>query len=348
MKTVLITGCAGLIGSEATKFFLEKGFNVVGIDNNLRKNFFGEEASTEWKLKELEAYSAFKNYSVDIRCHTINNIFKEYSSDIVLVIHTAAQPSHDWAAKSPITDFSVNALGTLFLLEATQHYCPNAPFIFTSSNKVYGDTPNRLPIIELDTRWEIDKNHPYSIGIDESMSIDQTMHSVFGASKVAADIMVQEYGRYFKIKTVAFRGGCLTGPAHSGTMLHGFLSYMMKCAISKREYKIFGYKCKQVRDNIHSFDLVNAFWHFSQNPRIGEVYNIGGSRFSNCYLMEAMKLCEEITENKMQFVYSEEARIGDHIWWISNINKFKEHYPSWSLTTGIKDILLDIYKARND
>jgi len=266
MSVVLITGSAGLIGSEAVEFFSNKFDLVVGIDNNLREKFFGCDASTIWNKERLEReISNYRHYSIDIRDNKeIEKIFKEYNKDIKLVIHTAAQPSHDWAVKDPFTDFSVNANGTLVMLENTRKYT-DAVFIFTSTNKVYGDTPNKLPLIELETRYEIDKNHKYYNGIDESMSIDQSLHSLFGASKVAADILVQEYGRYFGMKTGVFRGGCLTGPNHSGTQLHGFLSYLMKCAITKQHYTIFGYKGKQVRDNIHSFDLINMFWHFYKN-----------------------------------------------------------------------------------
>jgi len=348
MKTVLITGSAGLIGSESVKFFCQKKFKVLGIDNDLRKYFFGREASTRWMLKELQSsYKAFHNYNADIRdFNALARIFRKYRSDVVLVVHTAAQPSHDWAAREPFTDFSVNATGTLNLLEATRQFCPDAVFIFTSTNKVYGDTPNRLPLNELATRWEIDPNHAYyRNGIDELMSIDQTKHSLFGASKVAADIMVQEYGRYFGMKTGTFRGGCLTGPSHSGAELHGFLAYLMKCAVTGREYRIYGYKGKQVRDNIHSFDLVNAFWHFYRAPRAGEVYNMGGSRFSNCSMLEAIKKCEDVSGNKMKTVYAETNRVGDHIWWISDVSKFKQHYPEWSLTKNIDDILSEIFSA---
>jgi CDP-paratose 2-epimerase len=348
MKTVLITGSAGLIGSESVSFFCNKKFSVIGIDNDMRKYFFGREGSTKWMLKELKSsYKSFRNYPVDIRdFNAVAQIFKTYGQDISLVIHTAAQPSHDWAAREPFTDFSVNATGTLNLLEATRQYCPDAVFIFTSTNKVYGDTPNRLPLRELDTRWEIDPRHGYyKKGIDELMSIDQTKHSLFGASKVAADVLVQEYGRYFGMKAVIFRGGCLTGPSHSGAELHGFLAYLMKCAVTGREYRIFGYKGKQVRDNIHSSDLVNAFWHFYNHPRAGEVYNMGGSRFSNCSMMEAIKKCENISGNRMKTAYVETNRIGDHIWWISDVSKFSLHYPDWCLTKNIEDILGEIYST---
>ncbi|HTR30714.1 MAG TPA: NAD-dependent epimerase/dehydratase family protein, partial [Puia sp.] len=267
-------------------------------------------------------------------------------TDIKLVLHTAAQPSHDWAAREPLTDFTVNANGTLTMLEATRKFCPEAVFIFTSTNKVYGDTPNRLPLVELESRWEIAESHPYyADGIDEAMSIDQTKHSLFGASKVAADVMVQEYGRYFGMKTGVFRGGCLTGPNHSGAKLHGFLSYLMKCAISGEQYTVFGYKGKQVRDNIHSYDLVSMFWHFYEHPRAGEVYNAGGGRHSNCSMLEAIDLCERITGNKMNYVYTEDNRIGDHIWWISDVSKFKAHYPGWTWKYDLTDILVQINEA---
>lgn len=348
MSVVIITGSSGLIGSESVNFFCDKFDVVVGIDNNLRKYFFGENASTEWNKKRLE--STIPNYvhrHADIReFQSIENIFSEYGSDIKMVIHTAAQPSHDWAAKEPHTDFTVNANGTLNLLEAARKYASDAVFIFTSTNKVYGDTPNKLPLVELETRWEIDSNHSYfDHGIDENMSIDQCKHSLFGASKVAADIMVQEYGKYFGMKTGVFRGGCLTGPNHSGTQLHGFLSYLMKCAVTGDHYTIFGYKGKQVRDNIHSNDLVNMFWHFYKNPRIGEVYNAGGGRFSNCSMMEAIHLCEKISEKKMEYSYLDDNRIGDHIWYVSDLNKFKSHFPDWNWKYDLESTLIEIYNS---
>jgi CDP-paratose 2-epimerase len=351
MKTVLVTGCAGLIGSESVRFFSEKGFSVVGIDNDMRQYFFGPSASTKWMMQELrESCTEFQGFSIDIRdFEAVLGVFRQYQNDIELVIHTAAQPSHDWAAREPFTDFSVNATGTLNLLEATRQACPKAAFIFTSTNKVYGDTPNRLPLLELDTRWEIDAGHPYfKKGIDETMSIDQTKHSIFGASKVAADIMVQEYGRYFGLKTGTFRGGCLTGPSHSGAELHGFLAYLMKCAVTGKEYRIYGYAGKQVRDNIHSHDLVNAIWHFYMSPRAGEVYNMGGSRFSNCSMLEAIKKCEEISGNRMNTRYLETNRIGDHIWWISDVGKFQHHYPEWHLTKNCDDILSEIFQLNKN
>jgi len=350
MEIVLVTGSTGLIGSESVRFFCEKNFDVVGIDNDMRAVFFGEEASTRWNQKILEEkYPKYKHYDVDIRNQKdIENIFKEYDQDISVIIHCAAQPSHDWAAKDPLTDFTVNANGTLNLLENTRAYCPEAVFIFCSTNKVYGDIPNTLPLAELDTRWELEEGHKYYNGIDETMSIDNSMHSLFGASKLAADILVQEYGKYFGMKTVSFRGGCLTGPQHSGTMLHGFLAYLMKCAVTGEPYTVFGYKGKQVRDNIHSYDLVNTFYHFYQNPREGEVYNIGGSRHSNCSMLEAIKLCEEISGRKINWKYSEANRIGDHIWYISDVRKFKSHYPDWDFMYDINDILKQIFVSNTE
>jgi len=348
MKTALVTGSGGLIGSEAISFLENKFDLVIGIDNDLRAYFFGESASTHWNVERIkEQYSNYKHYNADIRDYkALEAIFQEYTSDIALVIHTAAQPSHDWAAKEPITDFTVNANGTINMLELTRLYCPDAVFIFTSTNKVYGDNPNFLPLVEKELRYEIEETHPYyAEGIDELMSIDNCKHSVFGASKVAADVMVQEYGRYFGMKTAVFRGGCLTGPNHSGAQLHGFLAYLMKCAIHKQHYTIFGYKGKQVRDNIHSYDLVNMFWHFYNNPRSGEVYNAGGGRFSNCSMLEAIKLCEEITGNKLDFSYTENNRSGDHIWYISDLTKFKSHYPDWDYTYRIEEILEEMFAS---
>ncbi len=348
MNIVIITGAAGLVGSESVKFFCEKGFDVVGIDNDMRKYFFGPDASTRWVLNELTgAYRSFKNYDTDIRNYdSLGKIFQEYRTDIKCILHCASQPSHDWAAKEPLTDFTVNANGTLNLLELTRQYCPEAVFIFTSTNKVYGDTPNCLPLVELETRWEVEESHPfYRHGIDESMTIDNSKHSVFGASKVAADVMVQEYGKYFGMKTGVFRGGCLTGPRHSGAELHGFLAYLMKCAVTKKEYTIFGYKGKQVRDNIHSLDLVNAFHEFFLRPKSGEAYNMGGSRFSNCSMAEAIAMCEQITGNKMNIRYTETNRIGDHIWWISDVSKFKNHFAGWAFKFNINDILVDIFNS---
>lgn len=348
MNVALITGSAGLIGSESVAFFSDKFDIVVGIDNNMRQYFFGTDGSTEWNRNRIQdTYPNYHHRVADIReVAQLEPIFKEFGSDIKLIVHAAAQPSHDWAAREPFTDFAVNATGTLNMLEMTRQNCPDAVFIFTSTNKVYGDNPNFLPLIETETRWEIDQNHPYfENGIDEFMSLDHTKHSLFGASKVAADILVQEYGRYFGMNTAVFRGGCLTGPNHSGAQLHGFLSYLMKCAITGNHYTIFGYKGKQVRDNIHSFDLVNMFWHFYQAPRPGEVYNAGGGRHANCSMLEAIKICEEISGNTMNYSYSETNRIGDHIWYISDLSKFKSHYPGWNWTFDLHQTLEQMHDS---
>lgn len=347
MSIVIVTGSAGLIGSEAARHFAKNGLTVVGIDNNMRQDFFGPEASTVWQRQQLEKElgASYRHVDGDIRDDVlIGNLFSEFGEDIQLIVHTAAQPSHDWAAQDPIKDFTVNANGTLNLLEATRQNCPEAVFIFTSTNKVYGDTPNHLPLIEQDLRWEIDPNHDYNNGIAEDMSIDRSLHSLFGASKVAADIMVQEYGRYFGMKTVSFRGGCLTGPNHSGTQMHGFLNYLMKCTMTGAPYKVFGYKGKQVRDNIHSFDLIQAFDHFFKNPRCGEVYNIGGGRFSHCSMLEAIQICEEVSGRKLEYSYKDANRRGDHMWYVSDVSKFQKHYPKWSLTRDIRAILTEIYE----
>lgn len=345
MKIVVVTGSAGLVGSEAASFFCSHGFTVVGIDNDMRQSFFGEAASTAWKRQRLQDTHGdrYQHSSIDIRDRDlVERVFATYGSDIDLVIHTAAQPSHDWAATDPHTDFTINANGTLVLLECARQRCPEATFIFCSTNKVYGDTPNLLPLVELETRWEIAEGHAYEKGIDEGMSIDQCEHSLFGASKLAADILTQEYGRYFGMKTAVFRGGCLTGPDHSGTEMHGFLSYLMKSTAIGSPYQVFGYKGKQVRDNIHSRDLVEAFYQYYQSPRPGEVYNIGGGRFSNCSMLEGIALCEEIADRKLNWTYRESNRIGDHIWWISGIQKFQNHYPQWQLKYSVRDILEEI------
>jgi len=350
MSVIIVTGSAGLIGSESVKFFHEKGFDIIGIDNDMRSYFFGKEASTEWNTKsQLATLPRFQHHAIDIRDQSaIDKLFKQYGKQIAGIIHTAAQPSHDWAAKEPLTDFTINANGTLNLLEATRLHCPKAVFIFTSTNKVYGDTPNQLPLMEQEFRWEIDPTHPYAKGIDETMSIDQTKHSLFGASKVAADVLVQEYGRYFHINTASFRGGCLTGPAHSGAELHGFLAYLVKCAITGKPYTIYGYKGKQVRDNIHSVDLINAFWAYFQAPRSGEVYNIGGARNANVSMLEAIHKIKAIGGHEVNYSLSPENRIGDHIWYISNVDKFKKHYPQWDFTYSLDQTLLEIIDATKE
>jgi CDP-paratose 2-epimerase len=347
MRTIIVTGSAGLIGSETVRRFGKDGVRVVGIDNDMRAQFFGPEASTQKTRDDLIAnVRGYQHHDIDIRdASVLGELFKEHRGTIDAVVHTASQPSHDWAARDPETDFTVNANGTLNLLEAARNFCPEAPFIFTSTNKVYGDTPNQLPLRELEKRWEIEPGHEYEPGISEKMSIDYTKHSPFGASKVAADILVQEYGRYFGIPTVSFRGGCLTGPAHAGTELHGFLSYLMICTVTDRPYRVFGYKGKQVRDNIHSFDLVEAFAEFIRMPRVGEVYNIGGSRHCNCSMLEAIDLCEQMSSRKLRWQYEEKNRIGDHIWWISDIRKFQEHYPRWKFRYGLREMLDEIYCA---
>lgn len=354
MKTAIITGSAGLIGSQASDFFHLKGYRIVGIDNDMRSYFFGESSSTISSSESLKLkLENYKHYNIDIRSYTdLEKIFSYYKSDIDIVIHTAAQPSHDWAAKEPVTDFSVNAVGTLNLLELTRIYCSKATFIFTSTNKVYGDRPNynydtgkiddyNLIIKELDSRYEgINRITGDLYSIDESMSIDNTKHSVFGASKVAADIMCQEYGKYFEMNVGVFRGGCLTGPNHAGAELHGFLSYLVKCIVNDRPYTIFGYKGKQVRDNIHSWDLVNMFWHFHQNPRKGEVYNAGGGRNNSTSIIEAISHINKFSgKNWNNFKISKKNRVGDHIWYITDFTKFKKHYPNWDLTIDLSEII---------
>ncbi|MCP4829015.1 MAG: NAD-dependent epimerase/dehydratase family protein [Proteobacteria bacterium] len=347
----LVTGSAGLIGTEAARFFADKGMDVIGIDNDMRAYFFGTSASTDWSREQLQAdLPGYHHESIDIRdIGALRTVFSRYGKDIELVLHTAAQPSHDWAAREPLTDFSVNATGTLNLLELAREICPDAPFIFTSTNKVYGDTPNRLPLEELETRWELSPDHQFfSKGIDESMSIDGTLHSLFGASKVAADILVQEYGRYFGLKTACFRGGCLTGPGHSGAELHGFLAYLAKCALTGDNYTVFGYKGKQVRDNIHSHDLVNAFWHFYEKPRVAEIYNIGGGRNANCSMLEAIAMAEKITGKKFNWTYSDTHRVGDHMWWVSDITRFESHYPEWRIKHGIEEIMRVVIEGQSE
>ena len=346
MKVVIVTGSGGLVGSETARHFLAQGWSVVGVDNDMRAQFFGEEASTTWAVDALRTeFDTYIHRSLDIRDNAaMQELFAEFGSDIDLVVHTAAQPSHDWAAKEPQTDFGVNAVGTLNLLEACRASSPDAVFIFTSTNKVYGDRPNGLPLVERDTRYEL-VDHPFAdYGIDETMSVDATTHSLFGASKLAADVLVQEYGRYFGMKTVAMRGGCLTGPSHSGTQLHGFLAYLMKCTVTGTPYTVFGYKGKQVRDNIHSADLVAAFEAVYRNPRAGEVYNVGGGRFSNCSMLEGVALCEEISGRRLNWSYNEQNRVGDHIWWVSDIRKFTGHYPDWTLRYDVRAILTDIHE----
>lgn len=344
MSAVLITGSSGLIGSESVNFFCNKGFDVIGIDNNLRKFFFGKDGSTNWiKNQLIKKNKNFKNFNIDIRnSNELERIFKNYKKNISLIIHCAAQPSHDYGKKFPLLDFNINATGTLKLLELTKKFCPNSPFIFMSTNKVYGDNPNKLKILEKSKRWELKKNDPNFQGIDEKSSIDNCTHSFFGVSKTYADLIVQEYGKNVGLKTVSFRGGCITGPNHSGAKLHGFLSYLVKISLSKKKYSLIGYKGKQVRDNLHSHDLVNCFWEFYKKPKSGEVYNIGGGRFSNCSIIEALEEVENISKIKIKKEIIKKNRVGDHIWYISNTKKFKKHYPNWKQKYNTKKIIQEL------
>jgi CDP-paratose 2-epimerase len=346
----IITGSGGLIGSEASRHFASLGLSVVGIDNDMRQAFFGPDSSTAWNVERLQSElgRSYRHEHVDIRdADGLKRIFGRYGSDVQAVIHTAAQPSHDWAARDPGVDFGVNAVGTLNALEATRAHCEDAAFIFTSTNKVYGDTPNRMPLLELETRFELPEDHEYFGGIREDMSIDATLHSVFGASKVAADVMVQEYGRYFGMATSCFRGGTLTGPNHSAAELHGFLAYLMRCTMSGTKYTVYGYKGKQVRDAIHSRDLVNAFECVMRDPKPAAVYNIGGGRMSNCSVLEAIDLCESITGRDLDWQYSDVNRIGDHLWWIGDNGAFQRDYPEWEQQEDVRSILTEMHEANS-
>ena len=350
MSVAIITGSAGLIGSEAALYFAGLGIDVVGIDNDMRRVFFGEDGSTAWNVRRLEKAlgAAYTHVGLDIRDRQgVLGLFARYGHNVSLVIHTAAQPSHDWAAKEPFTDFDINAGGTLNVLEATRQVCPEAAFIFTSTNKVYGDAPNSLPLVELDTRFEVDPSHTYVDGIREDMSIDSCLHSVFGASKVAADVMVQEYGRYFDLKTTVFRGGTLTGPNHSAAELHGFLAYVMRCAMTGTPYTVYGYKGKQVRDAIHSHDLISAFDEVLKAPGVGQVFNIGGGRFSNCSVLEAIGIAERICGREIHRRYTDRNRIGDHLWWIGDNSRFERAYPMWRLNYDVIHILQEIYDTNS-
>jgi CDP-paratose 2-epimerase len=350
-SVVVVTGSAGLIGSESVRHFAGLGMDVVGIDNDMRGYFFGADGSTKWNLDRLkkEVGDRYTHHDIDIRDRaSLLALLAKLGRDVGLVIHCAAQPSHDWAAREPFTDFDVNAVGTLNMLEAVRQHCADAPFIFTSTNKVYGDLPNSLPLIEQETRWELPADHKWYGGIDETMSIDQCLHSVFGASKVAADVMVQEYGRYFDMPTAVFRGGTLTGPGHSAAELHGFLAYVMRCVMEQRQYHIYGYKGKQVRDAIHSSDLVSAFEAYFRAPRVAEVYNMGGGRYSNCSVIEAFQLASEITGLEARTDYVEENRVGDHQWWISGLDRFQAHYPQWKLAYDVPAILREMYEANQE
>lgn len=346
MKTAIVTGSGGLIGSQSVGHLVEDGWRVIGIENDMRAEFFGPESSTAATSGKLvDLYDTFESVDLDIRdAEGVSKVFAGAGGGVDLVIHTAAQPSHDWAAREPHTDFGINATGTLNLLEANRAHSPEAPFIFCSTNKVYGDRPNFLPLVEKESRLELPRDHRYFKGIDTTMSIDQSTHSLFGVSKAAADLLVQEYGRYFDMPTVCFRGGCLTGPQHAGAELHGFLAYLMKCVVTGRPYTVFGYGGKQVRDNIHCADLVSAFMEFQKAPRAAAVYNIGGGRNSNCSMLEAIESSERIAGRELDWTMSEDNRIGDHRWWISDLAPFMEDYPGWSQRYGIEEILTEIYE----
>lgn len=347
MSIALITGSGGLVGSEAARYLCAQGLDVVGIDNDLRATFFGREGSTAWRVSELQqAFPAYRHQDLDIRDFgAVEKLFAAIGNDLKVVIHAAAQPSHDWAARDPFTDFAVNANGTLNLLEATRRHAEGAAFVFLSTNKVYGDRPNSLSLIELDTRWEIDPaDGRHARGIDEGMSVDRTTHSLFGVSKLSADLMVQEYGRYFGMNTACFRAGCITGGGHSGTQLHGFLAYLMRCAVTDTPYTVFGYGGKQVRDNIHAEDLVKALWLFAVEPAPARVYNIGGGRFANCSMIEAIASCERVSGRSLQVAYTEQNRIGDHLWWISDTSAFQADYPDFALSYDIEAMLADIHE----
>ncbi len=347
MPTAIVTGSGGLIGSETVKHFASQGFDVIGLENDMRASFFGPEASTAGNTQKLvDTLDGFRSLEVDIRDRdAVDRIFREHASDLALIVHTAAQPSHDWAASDPHTDFTVNANGTLNLLQSTRDHKPDATFLFTSTNKVYGDRPNYLPLEDTGTRLELPEDHEYYPGIPTTMSIDHTMHSLFGASKVAADVLVQEYGRYFDMPTVCFRGGCLTGPSHAGAKLHGFLSYLMKCTVTGDKYTVLGYEGKQVRDNIHSADVVQAFQLFHEAPRSAAVYNLGGGRASNVSMLEAIEKCQRIAGRELDWELSDQARAGDHRWWVSDLSEFERDYPDFQLRYGIDEVLQEIHDA---
>jgi CDP-paratose 2-epimerase len=348
MPVCIVTGSGGLIGSETVRHYARRGYDVVGVENDMRASFFGPEASTQRisdRLQE-ELGDAFRSVELDVRdAEGMLRLFAEHAAGLELVVHTAAQPSHDWAASDPLTDFGVNATGTLNVLEAVRRARPEATVIHCSTNKVYGDRPNDLPLYETETRLELPEDHPYFPGIPADMSIDHCLHSVFGASKVAADVMVQEYGRYFDMPTVCFRGGCLTGPAHAGAKLHGFLSYLMRCTVTGERYTVLGYGGKQVRDNIHSADVVKAFDAFHDAPRPGAVYNLGGGRRSNVSMLEAIDLCQRVAGRELDYEISDRNRIGDHRWYISDMAEFERDHPGYAPTFGIEDVLREIHDA---
>jgi len=347
MPKAIVTGSGGLIGSESARRLVEAGYDVTGIENDTRAALFGPEASTAPVSERLaRELAAFRTAELDIRdVDGIDRVFATDGKQIELVVHTAAQPSHDWAASDPQADFGINANGTLNLLEATRKHCPEATFVFTSTNKVYGDTPNRLPLEDLETRLELPAEHEWFGGIDTTMSIDSTLHSLFGASKAAADLLVQEYGRYFEMPTVCFRAGCLTGPNHAGAQLHGFLAYLMKCTVTGDPYTVFGYEGKQVRDNLHSADLVDAFLLFHAKPSAAAVYNIGGGRGNACSVLEAIELCERVAGRALNWTMSEQARVGDHRWWISDLKEFGAAHDGWRPERDLETILREIHEA---
>jgi len=348
MSIAIVTGSGGLIGSESVASLVEEGFHVIGLDNDMRSYFFGPGAATKPATERLRAAYGedFSPVELDIRDEEgVMRLFSRYAKQIEIIIHAAAQPSHDWAASEPHTDFAVNALGTLNLLEAARAHCPDASFIFTSTNKVYGDRPNALPLEDIGTRLELPREHRWYDGIDLSMPVDTCTHSLFGVSKLAADLLVQEYGRYFGMPTVCFRGGCMTGPQHAGAELHGFLSYLMRCTTTGQPYTIFGYEGKQVRDNIHAHDVVRAFHAVHQAPRPAAVYNLGGGRDANVSVLEAIALCEAIAGRELNYVLSDQARIGDHRWWISDLAAFRRDYPDWQITYDVERTLQEIHDA---
>lgn len=345
MSVAIVTGSGGLVGSAASRRLSDEGLHVKGIDNNLRQHLFGQGGSVAWNVQALENYDGYEHFHVDIRDKvSIDRIFERFGNAIKLVIHAAGQPSHDWSATDPLVDFDINARGTMVLLEAVRNYCSRATFVFVSTNKVYGDSVNDLDFKEYETRYDLPAGHSLYRGMDESASIDASLHSPFGVSKAAADLAVQEYGRYFGLNTATFRCGCLTGPSHSGVQLHGFLSYLMKCAVTGKSYTVFGHGGLQVRDNIHSDDLTEAFWQYYLDPEPGAVYNMGGGRESNVSMMEAIGLCQEIASRRLNWSYRDEARIGDHRWWISDTSRFKHRYPDWGITKTVPEIMLAIHE----
>jgi CDP-paratose 2-epimerase len=346
----VVTGSGGLVGAQTVRMLGDRGMDVVGLDNDMRRRFFGDEASTRWQTDLLRARRGYTHVAADIRDEAaVDAVFARHGRAVSLVVHCAAQPSHDWAAGDPVTDFTVNANGTLVLLEAVRRLSPDAVFIYVSTNKVYGDQPNHLPLVELDTRYELAPGHPWAAeGIPETMSVDACLHSLFGVSKAAADLLVQEYGRYFGLRTACFRAGCITGPGHSGAPLHGFLAYLVKCAVTGTPYTVLGYKGKQVRDNIHCADLADAFWWFYQRPAPGAVFNIGGGRHCNCSMAEAIAVAEDLTGRPMRRGYADQARVGDHVWWISDVGRFQALYPEWACRYDLPALMADIHAGLVD